>query len=118
MGELLILFGAFSTKLAFGLVASAGVALAAVYMIRMYQRSMHNRVGPDVAETRDLTRFELAPIAALVAVILALGVYPNFVAKRIHDTTFRSAGVAILNARLHQVGTVDAPLEPARGSRQ
>ena len=45
VGELLILFGAFSTKLVFGLVASAGVALAAVYMIRFYQRSMHNRQG-------------------------------------------------------------------------
>src|SRR3954467_907751 len=45
---LLILFAPFSTKIAFGLVASAGVALAAVYMIRFYQRSMHNREGPDV----------------------------------------------------------------------
>src|SRR5919204_4080708 len=45
MGELLILFGTFSTKIVFGLVASAGVALAAVYMIRMYQRSMHNRLA-------------------------------------------------------------------------
>ena len=48
MGELLILFGTFSTKIVFGLVASAGAALAAVYMIRLYHRSMHNRPGPDV----------------------------------------------------------------------
>jgi NADH-quinone oxidoreductase subunit M len=62
-------------------VATAGVVLAAVYMIRFYQRSMHNREGPEV-ESRDLTRWEAVPIAALVAVILALGVYPNFVARR------------------------------------
>jgi NADH-quinone oxidoreductase subunit M len=88
-GELLILFGAFSTKLAFGLVASVGVALAAVYMIRLYQRSMHNREGPDV-ESRELTRWEAVPIAALVAVIVALGVYPNFVVRRTEDATVAS----------------------------
>ncbi len=43
VGELLILFGIFEDKLVFGLVASAGVVLAAVYMIRVFQRSMHNR---------------------------------------------------------------------------
>jgi NADH-quinone oxidoreductase subunit M len=85
-GELLILFGAFSTKFVFALVASIGVVLAAVYMIRLYQRSMHNREGPDV-ESRDLTRGELIPIAGLVAVIVALGVYPNFIAQRSEDST-------------------------------
>ena len=34
VGEILILFGAFEDKLVFGVVASVGVALAAVYMIR------------------------------------------------------------------------------------
>jgi NADH-quinone oxidoreductase subunit M len=88
-GELLILFGAFSTKIVFGLVASAGVALAAVYMIRLYQRSMHNRQGAAV-ESRDLTRWEAAPVAALVAVIVALGVYPNFVTRRSERSTYAS----------------------------
>src|SRR5204863_6169779 len=52
-GELLILFGTFQTKIVYGLVASLGVVLAAVYMIRFYQRSMHNRLGAN-AESRDL----------------------------------------------------------------
>jgi NADH-quinone oxidoreductase subunit M len=85
-GELLILFGAFSTKFVWALLASVGVALAAVYMIRMYQRSMHNRVGADV-ESRDLTRGELVPIGALVAVIVALGVYPDFIVQRSEAAT-------------------------------
>jgi NADH-quinone oxidoreductase subunit M len=85
-GELLILFGVFSTKLVFGLVASLGVALAAVYMIRFYQRAMHYREGPEV-ESRDLTLGELVPIAGLVAVIVALGVYPNLIARRSEDST-------------------------------
>jgi NADH-quinone oxidoreductase subunit M len=102
VGELLILFGAFSTKLAFGIVASAGVALAAVYMIRLYQRSMHNRLGPGV-ESRDLTGGELVPIAGLVAVIVALGVYPHFVVKRTERSTVQSARAAAVVAHQAKV---------------
>src|SRR3954447_14650142 len=86
MGELYILFGIFDVKLAYGIVATAGVALASVYMIRFYQRSMHNRTGADV-ESADATRWELGLIAPLVAVIIALGVYPNFVLQRTEAST-------------------------------
>jgi NADH-quinone oxidoreductase subunit M len=81
VGELYILFGTFDSKLAYGIVASVGVALAAVYMIRMYQRAMHNRTGPAV-ESREMSRWDFALIAPLVAVILFLGVYPQFVLSR------------------------------------
>jgi NADH-quinone oxidoreductase subunit M len=87
VGELLILFGTFQTKIVYGLVASAGVALAAVYMIRFYQRAMHNRLGPNV-ESRDLALGpELAVLGPLVLVILALGVYPNFILHRTEKGT-------------------------------
>src|SRR4051812_44952534 len=91
VGELYILFGIFQSKLAFGLVASAGVALAAVYMIRMYQRAMHNRAGPAV-ESREMSRWDFGLIAPLVAVIIFLGVYPQFVLDRSEGST---------TARLH-----------------
>jgi NADH-quinone oxidoreductase subunit M len=90
VGELYILFGIFDTKLAYGIVATAGVALASVYMIRFYQRSMHNRAGVDVEAgegARDASRWELGLIAPLVAVIIALGVYPNFVLTRSEKST-------------------------------
>jgi NADH-quinone oxidoreductase subunit M len=86
VGELLILFGAFSDQLAWGIVASTGVILASVYAIRLFQKSMHNPAGPAV-ESRDVTRGELAVLAPLVAVIVALGVYPNFVASRTERAT-------------------------------
>jgi NADH-quinone oxidoreductase subunit M len=86
VGELYILFGIFDQKLAYGIVAAAGVALAAVYMIRFYERSMHYRVGPEV-ESREITRWEFGLIAPLVAVIIALGVYPNFVLTRSEKST-------------------------------
>jgi NADH-quinone oxidoreductase subunit M len=84
IGELYILFGTFQSKIVYGLVASVGVVLAAVYMIRFFQRAMHNPVGPHV-ESRDLALGpELAVIAPLVLIILALGVYPNFLLHRIN----------------------------------
>jgi NADH-quinone oxidoreductase subunit M len=106
VGEILILFGAFDQKLAYGIVASVGVVLASVYMIRFYQRSMHNRVGGDV-ESRDLALPDLATIVPLVGVILALAVYPQIVLQRSEPTanailgsqTVASGGLAQANLR-------------------
>jgi NADH-quinone oxidoreductase subunit M len=81
VGEILILFGAFEDQLVYGLVASVGVALAAVYMIRLYQGTMHGRAGPAV-ESREIDTVNLAAIAPLVAIVIVLGVYPNFVVDR------------------------------------
>jgi NADH-quinone oxidoreductase subunit M len=89
MGEILILFGAFENKLAYGLVASVGVVLAAVYMIRVFQRVMHNRTGAAV-ESREIDGLNLAAIAPLVALIIALGLYPHFIADRTEDATTAS----------------------------
>jgi NADH-quinone oxidoreductase subunit M len=86
VGEILVLFGTFEENLVYGLVASAGVVLAAVYMIRVFQKTMHNREGPET-ESRELSRLDLAAIAPLVAVIVALGVYPNFVTHRSEQGT-------------------------------
>jgi NADH-quinone oxidoreductase subunit M len=86
VGELLVLFGAFDAKFVYGVVASAGVALAAVYMIRMYQRSMHNPVGATV-ESRDVGLRDLLVLAPLVLVILALSVYPQLVLDRSEEAT-------------------------------
>jgi NADH-quinone oxidoreductase subunit M len=75
-GEFLILLGVFSSKLAIALIASLGVILASVYALRMYIRSMHNRVGPKV------TSFELrmtdgVVLVPLVLAILAFALYPQ-----------------------------------------
>ena len=86
VGEILILFGAFEDKLVFGLVASVGVVLAAVYMIRAFQRSMHNPL-PEGFESRDLDRIDLAAIAPVVAVVVALGVYPQVLLERTDPAT-------------------------------
>ena len=55
-------------------------------MIRLFQGTMHGRVGPAV-ESRDIDRVNLAAVAPLVAVIVALGVYPDFVLDRTEQDT-------------------------------
>jgi NADH-quinone oxidoreductase subunit M len=86
VGEILILFGTFEDKLVYGLVASLGVVLAAVYMIRIFQRSMHNR-NITQAEPREMGALDFGVIAPLTAVIVALGVYPQLLLDRTDEAT-------------------------------
>jgi NADH-quinone oxidoreductase subunit M len=86
IGEILVLFGTFEDKLVYGLVASAGVVLASIYMIRVFQRTMHNRPG-EAVESSEIDGLHLAAVVPLVAVIVALGVYPNFVVHRTEKST-------------------------------
>ncbi|MEJ7715580.1 MAG: hypothetical protein WKF40_07700 [Thermoleophilaceae bacterium] len=55
-------------------MAIVGVVLAAVYMIRVFQLSMHNRGGP--GERPDLGALDFGMIAPLAVVIVALGRVP------------------------------------------
>jgi NADH-quinone oxidoreductase subunit M len=103
VGEILILFGAFEDQLVYGLVASIGVVLAAVYMIRLYQGTMHGRVGPAV-ESREIDGVNLAAVVPLVAIVIALGVYPHFVVSR----SERDTGQSIAKAR--QAGGQEAAI--------
>ena len=48
VGEFLILLGVFNAKIVIASVAFVGVVLASVYTLRLFIRSMHNRVGPHV----------------------------------------------------------------------
>jgi NADH-quinone oxidoreductase subunit M len=84
VGELLILFGAFNTKFVYGIVASVGVVLASVYMIRFLQRAFHGREGAGV-QSRDILPAgpDLLTIAPLIAVIVALGVCPQIVLSKL-----------------------------------
>jgi NADH:ubiquinone oxidoreductase subunit 4 (subunit M) len=50
-------------------------------MIRLYQRSMHNPLAPG-AESRDISPPDGLVIVPVVAVIIALALYPHFVLHR------------------------------------
>jgi len=81
IGEIYILFGAFETKIAIGLVAFAGIAMASYYALRLFQHAMHDRKRDEV-ESREIPLREGAIVGALVACIVALALHPNFILRR------------------------------------
>jgi NADH-quinone oxidoreductase subunit M len=85
IGEFNILLGVFQAKLAIAIVAFAGVVGASYYALRVFIRAMHNRVGPRVA-SRELALPDVAAIAPIVLVILALAFYPQFGLRRSEPT--------------------------------
>ncbi len=97
VGEILILFGAFDDKFVYGAVGILGVVLAAVYMLRVFQRSMHNRAGPGVKPI-ELGSLELAAILPVVAVVVALGVYPQLLLERTEPATTTKVAPALTAA--------------------
>jgi NADH-quinone oxidoreductase subunit M len=105
VGEILILFGTFENKLVYGLVASAGVVLSAVYMIRLYQGTMHGRAGPAV-ESREIDTLNLSAVAPLVAIVIALGLYPNFVLHRTERDTTRAIAEASQGGGTQEVSAI------------
>lgn len=76
VAEFLILLGLFKAKLALAIIASTGVALASVYMLRALIRAIHNRPGPEV-RSRELSVRDGAVLVPLVLAILAFGLYPQ-----------------------------------------
>ena len=81
IGEFYILNGVFQAKVAFAFVAAIGIALAAFYSLRMYQRVMHNRL-PEGAESREISVRDGLVLAPLVAVIVALALWPGLILER------------------------------------
>jgi NADH-quinone oxidoreductase subunit M len=75
-GEFLILLGLFNTKLVIAVIAFTGVALASVYMLRMFIRALHNRVRAGV-QSFDLSLRDAFVLVPLVLVIVAFAVYPQ-----------------------------------------
>jgi NADH-quinone oxidoreductase subunit M len=81
VGEFYILIGTFQSKFVYALIASVGVAFAAFYAIRLYQRTMHNRL-PDGVESREISWRDATVIAPLVGCIVALALYPGVILER------------------------------------
>jgi NADH-quinone oxidoreductase subunit M len=76
VGEFFILLGVFNAKIVIALVAFTGVVLASVYTLRLFIRTMHNRVGPHV-ESREISLTDSLVVAPLVALIIAFALYPQ-----------------------------------------
>ena len=93
VGEFYILNGIFQTKIVFAFLAAIGIAMAAYYALRMYQHAMHNR-KPEGIESREVGLLDGGVIAALVACIVALALYPGLILHRADHSATASVGSA------------------------
>jgi NADH-quinone oxidoreductase subunit M len=108
VGEFLILLGVFHSKLVIAAIAFTGVGMAAVYSLRLFIRTMHNRVGADV-DSRDINFREGLVLVPLVAVIVALALVPQFALKKSAPSIDRAVQAA---SRISD----SAPPQPQRAS--
>jgi NADH-quinone oxidoreductase subunit M len=98
VSEFLVLLGAFDHAVWAGAIAVSGIVLAAVYVLRMYQRTM---TGPPSVETGamgDLGAREVGALAPLVLAMVLLGFHPQPVLDVINPAT---------EAFMEAVGTED-----------
>ncbi len=98
VSEFMVLAGTWSRQPGFAAVAVLGTVLAAVYILRMYQRTMTGPVTDDVTATftTDATAREKWVAAPVIAVILLLGFVPNIalsVIEPVAQTTMSHVGV-------------------------
>ena len=78
IGEFLILLGAFKEIPVYAVVATAGIILAAVYMLWMYQRVFLGKITRDENDQlSDLNTREIATILPLIILALWMGVAPG-----------------------------------------
>jgi NADH-quinone oxidoreductase subunit M len=103
-GEFLILLGLFNAKLVIALIASTGVVLASVYMLRMFIRAVHNRLGAG-AQSFDLSARDALVLVPLVLAILAFAVYPQQALDHSQATVEKVVGAAGSEALAQEGGT-------------
>jgi NADH-quinone oxidoreductase subunit M len=78
VGEFLILLGMFKVNVVYAALATAGIVLAAVYMLWMVQRVVFGRITQPANEAlTDLNRRERWILYPLVVLIFVIGVFPG-----------------------------------------
>jgi NADH-quinone oxidoreductase subunit M len=78
VSEFLVLLGTYTSNPVVAVIATVGIVLAALYVLWMYQRTMQGKLNPALPPSMpDLTRREAWAIGPVIALIIALGVYPK-----------------------------------------
>ena len=114
VGEFLIFIGAFAQWPVAASIAAVSIILGAAYMLWMFQRVMF---GPPLVTGKrlpDMGGREGLLFVPIVALIIAIGVYPQFMLDRINPAVsdyLRVAGVSVTSLETAQ--TVPAAPRPA-----
>jgi NADH-quinone oxidoreductase subunit M len=81
VSEFLVLLGTFTVNKAVAVIATAGIILAAAYVLWMVQRTTQGTLNPALETVepmrRDLSIREKVVVAPLIALLLLLGFYPK-----------------------------------------
>ncbi|WP_369200472.1 NADH-quinone oxidoreductase subunit M [Streptomyces sp. PU-14G] len=78
VSEFLVLVGTYERYPVAGIIATAGIILAALYVLVLYQRTMTGPIRkPQIEGMPDLKVREVAVVAPLVALLIFLGVFPK-----------------------------------------
>lgn len=77
ISEFLVLIGTFTRFPVLAVIAASALVLSAIYILWAYQRMMTGPVTAGNESVRDLIPRELVVVAPLIALLLALGVYPK-----------------------------------------
>ncbi len=89
VGEFLVLLGTFVSHRWWAVAATAGVILAAVYLLWAYQRVFHGEAEGDNATIADMSWRERGVMLPIVVLVVVLGVYPRPFLERIEPAAER-----------------------------
>ena len=96
VGEFLTMLGAFLHNSWIAIFAATGVILSAAYALFLYRRIIFGAlVKPSLQTMQDLTAREIALLAPLVVITIALGVYP----KPVFDVTTPAVAKLITDSK-------------------
>ena len=109
VGEFLVLIGTFVTHRWWAVVATAGVVLAALYLLWAYQQAFHHEPDEETASTRDLSWREGLVVVPLVVLIGFLGIYPKPVLDRITPSVNRLVAHVEQSTGTHQPAVTGGP---------
>jgi NADH-quinone oxidoreductase subunit M len=77
VSEFLVLVGTYTRYPVAAIIAAFGIILAALYILIPVQKALHGPTTPGNENLPDLNKREIAAIAPVIAVIIALGFYPK-----------------------------------------
>lgn len=77
IGEFLLLKGIYSTGIWYAAVAGLTLIFGAVYMLRLFQKSMLGPIEAGYSEVSDIKGHEVVVLVVITALVLYLGIFPN-----------------------------------------
>jgi NADH-quinone oxidoreductase subunit M len=113
VSEFLVLLGTFTVNKPVAIIATAGIILAAAYVLWMIQRTTQGPLNPVLDQPgirekfKDISRREIAVVTPLVVLLLVLGAYPKPVLDVINPA---------VQATMTDIGKKD-PAPTAEGAR-